>query len=151
MKIKRIENKIYKKIIYKIIYILLIILIIYNVCYFINNAITSKKYINIFGISLVVMPDKTMTPNIRNNDLAVFKKTTEKKLKINDIILYDNSSYMQVARITNVSEEIVSKSFTTKGDNNYYNDLEEKQINDIVGKYLFRVPRNWINIKNISK
>lgn len=124
------------KFIKKVLYIIIIILIIYNALYVLNNAIYSKKYINLFGnIFIMTEKDNAMSPTIKKNDFVILKKVKASKINNNDIIGYDINNEITIRRVVSIEQN----SYETKADNYYHNDLERKNIEQINGKILFKI------------
>lgn len=81
-----------------------------------------------------------MEPNIKRGDIAIIKEVSEDKLKNNDIISFVVDGNTITHRIVDI-EEIDGKLFyTTKGDANNINDDEKITYENIVGKYIGKIP-----------
>lgn len=129
------------KVIEKILFIIFFLLLIYNVTFIINKAITSQNCITFFGISLIIQKDKTMENTLHENDLLIVKNTkNQDDLKINDIIIYKSGEYFSAHRIQNIRLESAKTFYITRGDSNLYNDIEEKQIEEVKGKLILSIP-----------
>lgn len=122
-----------------IILIIILFSIIYNLLYFISGVFGMNR--GMFGISLFVVDNNSMKPQISKNDLAVIKKGELDNLKQNDIIIYFKNENYKIKRIMNINNENDRTSFVTKGDNNYYNDVEQILKEDVEGKVLFDIPK----------
>lgn len=119
---------------------ILSLLILYSVLFITNQLITSKNYIKLFGITIAVQRDDTMKDKLNNNDLLIFKEIKKEDLKEGDIIGYDYSNYIVAHRITNIHTNNGNYTLITKGDNNLYNDIEEKTGTDIEGVLICSIP-----------
>lgn len=137
---KKIKN-IFQKVLIKALYILFIILVIYNILYIINYSANSKKYISIFGkLYITTVKVNDSKPVIKVNDFIVVKKADQTKIKKDDIIGYDINNEIAFHRVYSVKKESGIYYFFTKADNSYYNDIEAKQIEQINGKIIVRIP-----------
>ena len=128
-----------QKIIIKIIYIIIVPIIIVNLILLFETKIYPSKIPSILGIKSFVIISKSMEPTINKNDAILVKKTNEKELKENDIITFHEKDYINTHRIIEIKDVEGHKQYRTKGDNNIAVDEEFKTIEDVEGKYLFKI------------
>lgn len=141
-KVKFLRNVKIKKILIKIIYIISIIAILYNIIFLIHKSITQKEYLEVFGISLFTMNGKLMEDDLKNNDLVIVKQINENEIKVGDIIAYNINGKIRINKVFNsyYDEDIQKVVYITKSNKNLQPDIEEIQINQIVGKKLINIP-----------
>ena len=144
------ENKI-KKIIFalprKILGLILILMILYNVINTVYGIFNKKLELQIGETKIYVAEDKTMLPTIKPNDLILAKQCTPEDLNLEDIIIFDENGIIKVQRITKIQGLGEKSNYTTKGDNNYYNNNVIIKYEQIKGKFVKRIPSLGLVIK----
>lgn len=137
------ENKV-KKIIFalprKILGLILILMILYNVINTVYGIFNKKLELQIGETKIYVAEDKTMLPTIKPNDLILAKQCTPEDLNLEDIIIFDENGIIKVQRITKIQGLGEKTNYTTKGDNNYYNNNVIIKYEQIKGKFVKRIP-----------
>ena len=137
------ENKV-KKIIFalprKILGLILILMILYNVINTAYGIFNKKLELQIGETKIYVAEDKTMLPTIKPNDLILAKQCTPEDLNLEDIIIFDENGIIKVQRITKIQGLGEKSNYTTKGDNNYYNNNVIIKYEQIKGKFVKRIP-----------
>lgn len=91
-----------------------------------------------------------MEPKLYKDDVIIVENCNIEKLKVNDIITFNENNNIISHRIIKITEEDGKKIFKTKGDNN---ELEDKfDINDeqIYGKVLYKIPKIGKTIQYIQ-
>ena len=81
-----------------------------------------------------------MLPTIKLNDLILAKQCTPEELNLEDIIIFDENGIIKVQRITKIQGLGEKTNYTTKGDNNYYNNNVIIKYEQIKGKFVKRIP-----------
>lgn len=100
----------------------------------------------IFGVFKYVplsVASNSMKPYFKRGDFIVYKRIDYKEkqaLKIGDIIVFDYNNDTYVHRIVKTSKNNDSYYFTTRGDNNTFNDNGKIKITDVQGKVVFKIP-----------
>lgn len=144
------ENKV-KKIIFalprKISGLILILMILYNVINTVYGIFNKKLELQIGETKIYVAEDKTMLPTIKPNDLILAKQCTPEDLNLEDIIIFDENGIIKVQRITKIQGLGEKSNYTTKGDNNYYNNNVIIKYEQIKGKFVKRIPSLGLVIK----
>lgn len=144
------ENKV-KKIIFalprKILGLILILMILYNVINTVYGIFNKKLELQICETKIYVAEDKTMLPTIKPNDLILAKQCTPEDLNLEDIIIFDENGIIKVQRITKIQGLGEKSNYTTKGDNNYYNNNVIIKYEQIKGKFVKRIPSLGLVIK----
>ena len=137
------ENRV-KKIIFalprKILGLILILMILYNVINTAYGIFNKKLELQIGETKIYVAEDKTMLPTIKPNDLILAKQCTPEDLNLEDIIIFDENGIIKVQRITKIQGLGEKTNYTTKGDNNYYNNNVIIKYEQIKGKFVKRIP-----------
>ena len=137
------ENRV-KKIIFalprKILGLILILMILYNVINTVYGIFNKKLELQIGKTKIYVAEDKTMLPTIKPNDLILAKQCTPEDLNLEDIIIFDENGIIKVQRITKIQGLGEKTNYTTKGDNNYYNNNVIIKYEQIKGKFVKRIP-----------
>ncbi len=127
--------KIVKRILFTIITIFLVLVFSFNVYNIINIKILKNDLTSIFGYAVLEVVSGSMEPTIQIGDLIIID-TNEKNYQENDIVtFYDTNDSFVTHRILSIEDD----QMVTKGDNNNTED-EKTPIQNIVGKYLFRIP-----------
>lgn len=95
---------------------------------------------NKFQINSFVVISGSMDPTLKINDLIFSKKVEESELQKGDIISFSQDKQVITHRINDIIEKDGKRQYQTKGDHN--NDIDEETIayEEIVGKYIFRIP-----------
>ena len=109
---------------------------IYNIIFNINTAISSKKYFELFGISLLKMDNDLMEGDISKNALIITKEVNEENLTNGDIIAYEVHGQIKINKIYNSTDE----GYKTKYNQAYYLDIETVNYNQIIGKVIVNIP-----------
>lgn len=112
-----------------------IIVFFFMTLYNLTYQILPTKNQCFFGISFFIMPDKTMEPAIKKNELVLVKK---EKLKVGDIIAFYSKNQVLIHRITREDANNSEICYVTKGDNNYYHDIDKVLISSIQGKVIWK-------------
>ncbi len=126
--------------------VILMIIAAFFIFYVACGKIAEKRNENPpFGLYTIISP--SMTPNIKVYDVVFIKKTSEKDLKVNDIItFYSTNSYFGTTPITHRIVEVldvpdVGKMYRVKGDANEKADDEKVYPNNVLGKVIFKIPQ----------
>lgn len=124
-----------KKIGFAIITGILSLIIIFNVYNVFCVKILKKDLATVNGYAVLEVVSGSMEPTIHVGDLIVIN-TKNSDYKEKDIItFYDKEGSFVTHRIIEINED----KMITKGDNNDSLD-EELNVDNIVGKYAFRIP-----------
>lgn len=141
-------NKAMKLLSYAII-VVLIFLGLFFAYYFVSLKMYEKNpTVNIpkFGLYTIISP--SMEPNVRVYDVVVdLNVFNQNDIQKGDIITFvSNSNVSKGLTVTHrvvdiISNEDGTKSYITKGDNNLKADQATVNINDVLGKVLFKIPQ----------
>ena len=82
-----------------------------------------------------------MEDTINKNDIIVVKKVGKSEIKENDIISFDNGNEIITHRIVEIENINGQTLYTTKGDNNRFEDDEKISFEQIEGKYVFKLSK----------
>lgn len=130
-----------------IMYILIAMLSIYFIMIFWSNF---SKNGSDFQLNSFVVVSGSMMPTLDVNDLIFTIKEEKDKLQQGSIISFYQNDHIITHRINNVIEQDGQTYYETKGDNNNDIDDELVQYDDVVGRYLFKIPKLGYLIKNLQ-
>nr|MBO1339462.1 signal peptidase I [Enterococcus sp. 665A] len=123
--------------------IILLPLLLINLVIIVKGSLSPNEIPTVFGYApMAVITDSMNTgedESIKAGDLVITKKTDADKLKVGDIIMFKNNRSAIIHRIADYDSK--SNTFTTKGDANNTEDLDPVQKENIIGKYVGRVPK----------
>lgn len=124
--------------------IILIFLLICAISYVISSfkVYKGEEVIpNIFGIYGFTISTGSMEPAIKTGDYLISKKVKSDDIKIGDIITFIDENVIVTHRVLDrITEEDGKSSFITKGDANNIEDDKIIVSEDIVSKYIFKIP-----------
>lgn len=126
-------------------------MIFYNLYYFFRGWEDTDYLWKADDFIWVVAKDDMMSPQINKNDIISFKDCSDRDLKKGDIVYLKESGTKKIAKIENIkTDNLGTKYYTTKGENNLYYNKEDVTLKDIYGKYDKKV--NFFgNILQIAK
>ena len=118
----------------KIIYTVILVIVLVFAVIVILSAIPFPN-----GLKMYVVKSGSMAPIIKSGDLIFSQK--QELYNANDIITYiPRGENKNVESITHRIVEIKDGMYITKGDANPSEDSESVSLNQIKGKYRFRIP-----------
>jgi signal peptidase len=125
-----------KKILFAITVTILIICIALNI-----KGMGKRNYIpNIGPYKIMTVLSGSMSPTFNAGDVIIGKSIDIKNLKLGDIITFKYNESLTTHRIVNISKNGEVITFKTKGDYNNVEDLGLVNGQEVVSKYLFRIP-----------
>ena len=124
------------RILKKIILLILILIVFYNMIYVLETSFGRKEF-RLFNLSVFIVTDKSMKPELNHNDVIITKICKASDLAVGDIIVFDLNDYTTISRIAIID----SNKYVTKGDNNYYFYKDEISIDQIKGKMINKLPQ----------
>ncbi len=130
-------NKI-KKILKVIFLIILIFMAIYSTIIIFQKIIWKNKIPNFLGYKNFIVITGSMKPTLNIGDIVFVKETTDIKNK--DIVSFKTNNAVVTHRIVEIKKEDGKTLYITKGDANSDNDTELLSIENIEGKYSFKIP-----------
>lgn len=107
--------------------------------------------IGIFPIKPVAIASGSMEDELHIGDVAIIQKCNANDVNVGDIIEYQMDGYTIVHRVIEKTQRKGHFYFTTKGDNNNSEDVEEVQEEQLIGKVIFKIrylgyPAIWLHI-----
>lgn len=100
---------------------------------------------SIAGYTPMTVASNSMSPTFDAGDLIVIHKCDTSKLKEGDIVTFhtiiENEYALNTHRIDTIQETMGVRSYVTKGDNNVIADTHVISDGDIVGQYVFKLPK----------
>lgn len=120
--------------------------------YIIVSVVIPDKSVNVFGFKPYVVITESMEPEIMVNDLIFVKKPKVDELEIDDIITFDadinfDGEYEAVTHyVYSITEDSEGElSFRTRpyfeDENDYAPDFWVLDEDDILGEYMFKIPK----------
>jgi signal peptidase I len=102
--------------------------------------------VGIFPIHPVMIATGSMRPIIEPGDVAIIAKTTDKNIRIGDIIEYRKANAVNIVhRVIKIDDSGGRKTFITKGDANNAPDSDPVLPENVVGKMLTGIPKiGWV-------
>lgn len=102
-----------------------------------------------FKYGLMVVASESMHGTFEKGDAVIFVAYTDQTLNKGDIILFEYEDIILIHRIVNISRVGLEYRYTTKGDDNSFNDKGYSTKDNIVGKYILHIkyigyPTLWI-------
>lgn len=84
----------------------------------------------------------SMEPCIEPGDLVIIDKTAHDSLAVGDVIQFKRDGVTVLHRIVGITQsEKGQTAFVTKGDANNAPDSQPVSADDVIGRYLFRIPK----------
>lgn len=129
-----------------IICILLALLLVCNLIIIVRGTLSPEKPPSVLGITPMAVLSGSMSGtqegHIEAGDLIFAVRTDPETLKEGDIISFMESGTAVTHRITEVTaDEDGNPVFTTKGDANETEDTESVTSDQIIGIFLWRIPK----------
>ena len=122
-----------KKVLNIAIYMMIFVIIILLLYSIIQRKITSEKYTNLFGYTLLEVVTGSMSGTIEIGDGVIVKLTSD--IKEEDIIVYKKEESLITHRLIKMEED----RLITKGDaNNVQDEPITKDV--VIGKVIFVIP-----------
>ena len=129
-------NKI-KKILKVIFLIILIFMAIYSTIIIFQKIVYKNEIPNFFGYKSFIVVTGSMEPTLNVGDIVFVKETTD--IKEQDIISFKEQNAIITHRVVGIKRENDKDYYITKGDANSGNDTELVSIEDVEGKYSFKI------------
>ena len=89
-------------------------------------------------------------PTLDINDLIFSIKVEQSELKQGDIISFYKENQVITHRIEEIIEQNGQTLYKTKGDNNNSADEDLVQYEEIMGRYLFKIPKVGYVVRNLQ-
>ena len=104
----------------------------------------SNSVASLGGFTPLTVESESMSPTFNQGDMIIIKKVDTSTLKEGDIITFhtiiENRYALNTHRIVKIEQSNGYRTYETKGDNNMISDRHIISDNDIVGKYVTRLP-----------
>ena len=114
--------------------LIIMVIIILSICVIKNRQVLCEK----LPVRLLIVKSNSMYPTLQKGDFILIKRNND--YKKGDIITYDyESNYLVTHRIIEKNNE----GFITKGDNNNSEDNELIKLENIKGKVILKINKNY--------
>lgn len=127
--------------------IIIVFFLIFNVSLIITSYIKPGETPNFFGIKSFTIVSESMEPKINKQDVIFIKEVDKDEIEVGDIISFKTGEIINTHRIVKIEEQNGEEVYITKGDNNKKEDRGYVKLNDIEGKYLFKIPKFGIIVE----
>lgn len=120
----------------------LITIIVVSSLYIISAAqtrINPEHIPSVLGFCPLTVVSGSMSPGINTGDMVVIKKGSQ-SIQQGDIVTYRLEDALVIHRVKAVDKQGAAEVFVTQGDANSIPDYKVVEHNQVVGKYLFRIP-----------
>lgn len=115
-------------------------LAVISLIYFINST-KQKDYITGIGkLKFLSVLSGSMSPTFNTYDMIIDISTKESNIKVGDVITFWKGNNLVTHRVEGIANKNGTIYFKTKGDANSVEDLEEVSAQEVVGRYIFRIP-----------
>ena len=129
-----------KKILKIIFWVVLIIIAIYSLVIIVQKIFWKDRTPSFFGYKNFIVLTGSMEPKINIGDIVIIKETND--IKVNDIVSFKIDNSIITHRVTDIRHDDENNlTFITKGDANNGYDNEILTLDDLEGKYLFKIPK----------
>ncbi len=110
------------------------------------NIIRSKKNPNkvpsIFGVRLMSVLSGSMRPALQPGDMIISREVDSEDIQVGEIVTFKvNNSTIVTHRVVEVVEKNNKNFFRTKGDANNVEDNNLVSSQDLLGVFLFNIPK----------
>ena len=124
--------------------VILVPILVMNVTMIIQGYVNPDKVPSFGGYSPLIVLSPSMEDTIMAGDLIIIKTAEPEEVQEGDIISFFDPDSTGSAVLTHRCVEVVNKdgliSFKTKGDNNNSVDPTPAPADNLVGKYITRIP-----------
>ena len=95
---------------------------------------------NILGVYGFTVSTGSMEPAIKTGDYLISRKVKSNDIKVGDIITFIDENTIITHRVSEIINQNEETMFITKGDGNNVEDDTTVMSENIVSKYVFKVP-----------
>lgn len=127
------------RVIGNIIFIAIIVVLAGIIYLNVMHSVNKTKIPSIGGVRMMTVLSGSMKPTFDPGDVIIIKESDD--LKKDDIITFKRDRIIITHRIVGEVTEGEINGFKTKGDNNNVEDSFIVEKKNIIGKYLFRIPK----------
>lgn len=104
-----------------------------------QQTFNPSGYTGFFGIGEAVVASNSMEPELYANDLIFYREVDPEEVAVNDIIVYEKTSFSgESILIVHQVIDVGNGYVTTQGINNAVPD-ESFPVSAVVGKYMFKI------------
>lgn len=125
---------------------IIFVAVVLYLCYFIIQAAQNQAP-DVFGYRMLRVMSDSMEPVFGSGDCIIVKEAPFEEIGVGDIITFSSADpalqgVLNTHRIVDIVEDRLTKEtiYYTKGDNNNWTDDYTTCYEDIVGKYIYKLP-----------
>lgn len=119
-------------------------------CILYQKAVRKSDSVSLFGYRSYLVLSGSMEPAILPGDIVVARTVEESQVAEGDIVTFvDEDGVTVTHRIMEVITEDGKKYYRTRGDSNNADDIGLISIENIKGKYSFKISRDGLLMKTI--
>lgn len=117
---------------------LFIVICAMNILY--QKTIKKEDDIHLFGFRSYIVLSGSMEPDLQVGDMVVSRQAGEKQIETGDIITFEDENGAVIThRVADIMIKDGKRYYQTKGDNNNGKDIGLVPIENIKGKYIFKI------------
>lgn len=129
-----------KRVLRWVYYLAVIFLVLCALSVLYQRLVKRADSVSIFGFRSYIVLSGSMEPTLQVGDLIVSRQVGEEQVAVGDIITFQDADGLTVThRVANIIPKDGETLYQTKGDHNNVNDVGLISIENIRGKYLFKI------------
>ena len=121
--------------------IVLIPALIINVTLIVKSFLYPDKVPSFMGYKPFIVLTGSMEPVFYSGDLVMVKEVEASSLQVGDVIAFREGTAVITHRIVQIENPASGLRFITKGDNNNVNDRRPVTVEQLEGRYLYRISK----------
>lgn len=135
-----------KKVVEAAIMLLVVFTLFINISNYVQIKILHKNIADFYGYAFLEVVSGSMEPTINVGDLVIIN-TRDKEVSLDDVVTFTDTSG---SFVTHRVSESVESGLITKGDANNAEDEDIVKAENVVGKYVFRIPYFGVIIHSLQ-
>lgn len=146
IKVKTRNNGIFRNFLSMFVFAIIVIILYNFFLIVISSDSNQKSYI--FGFKAYIIETNSMEPELKAGDMIIVKKCETDSIKVGDIITFRRENEHITHRVVEINA--LTKSYSTKGDNNSISDVQDVSFEDIEGKKVIIFSKGGTIIRNLQ-
>ena len=128
--------------IFNILILLIIIpILVYNITLLLKYLQNPSETPDFFGFKTYEIVSRSMESTINKNDIIIVREVDQNEINENDIISFRIGNKIITHRIVKIENKNGEILYTTKGDNNRFEDEDKISFEQIEGKFVFKLSK----------